>query len=386
VKILQVCEEYNINTVISELTELLAEHESVKSIEVLTFTEKWYDNGRSELIHGVNVSFSPLLSFIADFKLKSKYADIVHIHLPCKLATIACIRANIQCRLVISWHNDPKGITPKKLSQELLEIYDKTVQKAKNYIDEHCLHRLLRRADAIVIAYEDIAENSQYLGRYKKKTRVIAYGLDALLYDDEILSLNDPEKAENSVQGAKLVLLETWQENQKKVFTNAENVALKDLEVLVKSFKHLQGCELFIAGTAENIKKDLLLKMADWEAEKSVHELPITSRIHFIESKKAVAECEVYASRAGGVPQIEAMLYGKPVVSIGYSGFNIHGQTGMVCNENEVANVLQVLINDDDLRAKLGETAYNTARDEYTSDKMCEKFCELYSSFISIQT
>ncbi|MDR1674824.1 MAG: glycosyltransferase, partial [Oscillospiraceae bacterium] len=174
---------------------------------------------------GTFLSMPLSLSFINEFKLKSKDADIIHIHLPFPLADIACLLAKPKGKIIISWHSDI--VRQKKLMFFYRPIMD----------------RLLYRADLIVTATQRHITSSEYLRPYKSKCHVIPYGLDIPTYED--MDEFMPVLEDN-----------LWLKKNKKALFVGRLVYYKGLNVLIESFKNVRNCELFIAGTGK-LKNEL---------------------------------------------------------------------------------------------------------------------------------
>lgn len=365
-RILQVNKFYfpdigGIETVVQNIAEGL---NSRAEVEVLVCQPK-RGKGVSEVINDVFVTRSgsmgtyfsmPLsLSFITDFKRKSKKADIVHIHMPFPLADLACLMSGYSGKVVLSWHSD---IVKQK---KLMHLYKPLMEK------------LLRRADCVVVATEGHISGSAYLKAYKDKCRVIPYGIDVEKYESV-----EPQPVLESRLGSK---------QNKKVLFAGRLVYYKGVEVLINAFEKIYGCELFIAGTG-HLENDL---------KQQVQTLGIADKVHFLgrisddEMMQAFADCDFFVlpsvanSEAFGIVQMEAMVYGKPVINTnlptGVPHVSIHGQTGITVPVNDaetLAQAIQKLADDDELRRNMGENAYKRVRKVFGMENMINGLYSLY--------
>jgi len=88
--------------------------------------------------------------------------------------------------------------------------------------------------------------------------------------------------------------------------------------------------------------------------------------------------------------QIEAMASGLPVVSCdlktGVPYVNQHEKTGLIVPPacpGRLAEALERLLKDDDLRRRLGENAHRRAREEFDRSLMLKRIREIYTRLLS---
>lgn len=128
----------------------------------------------------------------------------------------------------------------------------------------------------------------------------------------------------------------------------------------------MHNCELFIAGTGELENK--LKGYAEAHG--------MTEKVHFLgflpdsELKQAYADCDIFVlpsvakSEAFGIVQLEAMIYGKPVINTnlpsGVPYVSIHGKTGLTVKPSDVkalAKAINTLADNDNMRETMGNNA-----------------------------
>ena len=110
------------------------------------------------------------------------------------------------------------------------------------------------------------------------------------------------------------------------------------------------------------------------------------------ELKECYQNCDIFVSpslyESFGIIFIEAMRYGKPVIGGKAGGMQeiiVDGETGFLAepnNSDDLKNKLVSLIEDQDLRNKMGEKAYERYNLLFTPEVMCNKSIEFYKSVI----
>lgn len=313
-----------------------------------------------ERINGVDVTragslgtyFScPLsFSFIRLFRKMAKNADIVHIHVPFPLADAALLLSGFKGRVVVSWHSD---IVKQK---KLMALY------------KPFMMYLLRRADMILTATEGHILNSDYLPKFRRKCRILPYGICP---SDYIMNENRPILTEKLTDKKNI-----------KVFFTGRLVYYKGADILLKAFTQIRNCELFIAGTGE-LEEPLRSYSKAYGLEKKVHFLGF---LPDKELKQAYRDCDIFVlpsvekSEAFGIVQLEAMICGKPVINTslpsGVPCVSIDGKTGITVppkNPKALAAAVNLLAHNKELREKLGENARSRAMECFNEEDVIKK-------------
>lgn len=347
-----------IETIVQDIAENLKKRVNVK---VLVCQPK----GKTvvEQINGVSIircsSFGTVLSmpmsisFFHYFRTLSKAADIVHIHVPFPLADLACLLSGYRGKVVISWHSD---IVRQK---RILQFY------------KPLLNWLIRRADCIVVATQGHIAGSSFLDRYAEKCRIIPYGLNIEEY---------------RITGDILTKRLTNPQNLKILFVG-RLVYYKGIEILLYAMKQVKGCELFVVGTGKK-EKELIAMIADR-----------TDKIHFMGGlssknlKMALSDCDflvlpsIEKSEAFGIVQLEAMIYGKPVINTvlptGVPYVSLDGVTGITvkaASVEELAKAIQKLVDQPELRKQYGANARKRVLDNFNNQLVMEQMFALYQA------
>lgn len=273
-------------------------------------------------------------SFMRLFKKMSKNADIVHINVPFPLADIALLLSGYKGKVAVSWHSDI-------VRQKKLMMFYKPF-----------LMYLLKRADIIFVATEGHIKHSEYLSDFREKCHILPYGIAPEDYLE--------------IECVPFLTEQLTDKSSVKVFFTGRLVYYKGVDILLKAFTKVKGCELFIAGTGE-LEKSLKSYAESHGLSKKVHFLGF---LPDSELKQAYADCDIFVlpsvakSEAFGIVQLEAMIYGKPVINTnlqsGVPYVSIHGKTGITVppyDYKSLAKAINILAKNADLRKKFGANA-----------------------------
>lgn len=289
-------------------------------------------------------------SFLHYFRKMSRQADVVHIHVPFPLADAALLLSGYKGKVVVSWHSDI-------VKQKKLMLFYKPLMRY-----------LLKRADIILTATEGHVKHSLYLNEFSEKCRVLPYGITP----DDYLDLPRRSILTESATDKSCV----------KVFFTGRLVYYKGVDVLLKAFTRVKGCELFIAGTGElEDKLKSFVKAHDME-----------EKVHFLgflpdtELRQAYADCDIFVlpsvvpSEAFGIVQLEAMVYGKPVINTalpsGVPYVSLDGQTGITVppsSPKALARAINQLAADKELRERYGKAAAERVKTDFNEKTILHK-------------
>lgn len=274
------------------------------------------------------------LSFIHLFRKIAEKADIVHINVPFPLADAALLLSGYRGKVAVSWHSDV--VKQKKLM----------------FLYKPFMKYLLERADVIFTATEGHINGSAYLPEYREKCRILPYGIIPQNY--------------LSVERTPFLTEKLNSRQNIKVFFTGRLVYYKGVDVLLKAFTEVHGCELFIAGTGE-LENSLKAFAESHKLGKKVHFLGFLPEN---ELRQAYADCDIFVlpsvarSEAFGIVQLEAMVYGKPVINTalpsGVPYVSIDGVTGITVapsDSHALAEAINRLAENKSLREELGRNA-----------------------------
>lgn len=296
-------------------------------------------------------------------RMLSKQQDIIQLHMPFPIGDLACLLSGYKGKIVLWWHSDV--VRQKKL----MLLYKPIMIK------------MLKRADAIVVATQGHIEGSAYLKPYREKCRIIPFGVEQSIED-----VADTYVTEKKV-------LEATEEKQHPVrFLFVGRFAYyKGCGVLLDAFAKVQGAELVMVGSG-GMEKQL---------KQSVKELGLIDKVQFLgalpeeELYKQYENCDAFVlpsiakSEAFGLVQIEAMAFGKPVINTnlpsGVPYVSIHEKTGLTVEPGAVdklAEAMQWLIDNKEERLQMGERARERMKAEYRLEKMTTRTLALYKQLV----
>jgi glycosyltransferase involved in cell wall biosynthesis len=301
------------------------------------------------------VASTPLTLALPWYLLRQR-PDIVHLHLPYPVGDAAQLFLHRGRRTIITYHSD---IVRQK---SLLRVYAPLLRAS------------LRRADCILATSPRYIETSPFLAPLASKCVVAPYGIDIARF-----AQTDPAQVAQirAQYGAPLVLFV----GQLRYY--------KGVEFLVRAMAGTRGSAVLI-GSESSTRIEQLREVA--------RAAGVADRIFLVGQKDAELPAFYHAadvfvlpsierSEAFGIVQIEAMAAGKPVISTelgtGTSYINQNGVTGLVvppADPDALAAAINRLLDDDEMRARMGQAAQTRARTEFTLDIMVDRILKLYAS------
>ncbi|MDR1764359.1 MAG: glycosyltransferase [Dysgonamonadaceae bacterium] len=297
--------------------------------------------------------FRELRNILRDFK-----PDIVHFHTPNPLSSVyllALLPKN--AKLIVHWHSDI-------VAQGLLHFFYAPF--------EACL---LNRADKILITSPTYLSGSKPLRKYHSKITVIPNTVDAKKLDKR------PEDAQNISKIKELC------GNRKIVFTFGRHVPYKGLQYLVDSLGALsKDAVVVIAGVGALTGK--------LKAGSSIYPVLFPGRLSEEDLRAWLYAADVFAfpsvtrNEAFGIALAEAMYCGLPAVTftIPDSGVNWVCIDGEDCIESENGNssalaaAINRLLDDDELRLRLGKNASERVRQNFVIESITGELRKIYDN------
>lgn len=284
--------------------------------------------------------------------IRQANADVVHLHHPNPTAALSYFAARPRGRLIVTYHSD---IVRQKVLGPLVSPL---------------IHALLLRAHAIIASSPQYAASSPVLRRHGKRVRVIPFGIDAAEFQRVAASEVARVRAQHG--GSRIIL------------GAGRLVYYKGFEYLVRAVQRLDA-RLLIAGDGP-LREPLQALVA---------ELGLTDRVTLL---GAVPDLRPYyhaadiftlpavaRSEAFGIVQMEAMACGLPVVNTsldtGVPFVSLHGETGLTVPPGDVdalAAALATLLDDPDLRGRMGEAGRLRIEEELSAERMAARTLALY--------
>lgn len=300
------------------------------------------------------------LDYLRAFSKMSRDVDIIQLHAPFPLSDLALLLSR----------------KSRKVKKTLWYHCDVVKQRKVMLFYKPLLNWVLKKVDKVYVASRSIAEQSPYLSKYIDKVEVIPFGISS---SDYLRAEKFPILSDNLYDKSKV-----------KILFVGRLVYYKGIDVLIEAMSRVDGAELFIIGGGE----------LDEKLKARVTELGISDKVHFMgrlpqrELFAAFSDCDIFVlpsvkrSEAFGLVQLEAMVYGKPVINTSLPTavpeVSLHGETGLTVepgNVDELATAMTTLVNDRELRMKFGSQAKKRCEEEYSLKKMQET---LYASYLEL--
>lgn len=319
-----------------------------------------------EVVDGVQVSRIPTWMTVASSplcpamiaKIRNSGADILHIHLPNPAAIMAYLASGFRGRLVATYHSDTVR------------------QKVLGALFEPWLHMALRRCSAIIATSPDYRRSSPVLARYQDRCQVIPYGI-AL------------EQFESCDPAAVREVRERY--GERLIISVGRLVYYKGFEYLIRAMTQVRGKLLIIGDGPLRRKLQELAASLDL-SDKVVFAGEIQNQqvVPYYHAADVFALASIARSEAFGIVQIEAMAAGLPVVNTrldsGVPFVSLHEQTGLTVPPEDpeaLAEALNRLLDNPDLRQSLGRAGRLRAQQEFSLETMTSRTMRLYDAILN---
>lgn len=279
--------------------------------------------------------------------------DILHVHLPNPIASVSHLLVNPPGKVIVHYHSDIVR------QATLLKFY------------RPFLERFLDRADRIIATSPNYIQSSQFLAPRAEKCVPIPFGVDFNKF------ARTPE-----VEAEVARIQERYGDNL--VLFIGKIRYYKGLHYLIEAMKNVSA-NLLVIGDGP-LLGDFLRKRET---------LPYKNRLFFLGQVPSVTPyyyaAKVFClpsflrSEAFAVVQIEAAACGLPVVNTridsgvpyvspdGVSGLTVEPQ-----NPQQLATAINRLLQDEELRQRLGRQARERALSEFSLDLMGQRILNLY--------
>lgn len=323
------------------------------------FTNNFYKIYR---VHTLKVVASTPLSysFVSTLKKIQNEYDIIHIHLPNPMANLAVFLTRPKAKIILHWHSDI-------IKQRKLMILYKPL-----------LDWLLRKATSIVVTSPTYVEGSSTLKKYKDKITCIPIGVDG---------------NELTIKRSVFDNLKEIYKDKKIIFTLGRLVYYKGFEYLIEASKSLPDDTIILIAGIGELKDKLQKQIHSYNLEDKVK---LLGKIPFEELGAYYQLCDIFClpsterSEAFGVVQIEAMAFGKPVISTSIKGsgvdwVNLNNVSGIIVppkDANKLAEAIIELLTDEKKYQQLSIGSRKRYEEVFTKEKMVEEFEKLYLKMV----
>ena len=295
-------------------------------------------------------------------EISSFKPDIIHIHLPNPLATLKILGTRIP--VISTYHSDIIG--KPAIPTATQEIFTK---------------KILKKSAAVIATSENYAGGSKLLGAVKDKIKIIPLSVEL----EKVKTFGHGE-IQKFKEGLKL-------KNEIVLLFAGRLIPYKGLKFLLPALKLLKGnFKIIISGSGP----------LESELKNLANDFGVSEKIIFFgeaddeNMQKLYSLCDIFIlpshmrSEAFGIVQMEAMAQGKPVVSCNISGsgvpwVNKNGVSGIVVepeNPAAIAGAIQKLIDNAQLRKKLGAGGRARAEELFDSKKMVNGILKVYKEVL----
>lgn len=295
-----------------------------------------------------STSISPQM--ISKLQELINHYDIIHIHLPDPMATLALFFSNHKNKkIIIHWHSDI-------INQKFLLNFFLPLQSW-----------ILNRADKIIATSEKYILESPYLQKHREKCICIPIGIDF------------PTPSQLPSQNSNIIL------------SVGRLVPLKGFEYLIKSALTLPNrFQIHIIGDGKSNYKQQLQEL--------INSLNLQNRIFLLGAKSQdelkiiyqKANCFVLPSlqESYGIVLLEAMASRLPIVCTklspsGSDWINQDGKTGYVISPKDPQAIAQAILQIQAEYEKLSENSKNRFQKHFTLNAMLKSTIHLYKSLES---
>jgi len=281
--------------------------------------------------------------------------DVMHLHAPYPWGEISWLGAGTQTPAVLTYHSD---IVRQRFLGAAYRPW---------------LERTLDRVDLIIAGSPNMVEHSEMLSARADKCRVVPYGIHVDRFADT------PKTLERATQ------LRAFHSRPIVLFVG-RLVYYKGADILLKAAEHLEADVVLIgSGPLESPLREWAVAHGMADRVKFLPPQPDAELAAWYHAAEVFCLPSVARSEAFGLVQIEAHASGTPVISTdlptGVPFANLDGVTGLtvpVGDSGALAEALERLLGDDELRTRLGTQARERARTEFTVERMAADTLAVY--------
>lgn len=290
--------------------------------------------------------------------IRNSAADLIHVHLPNPTAVLAYLASGHGGPLIVTYHSDT-------VRQAILGA-------AFNPI----LQRFLRRSAAIIATSPNYLATSMVLAQHRERCHVVPYGIPLSQFE----SCDADAAARIRAQFGERLLLAV-----------GRLVYYKGFEYAIEAMRNVRG-RLLIAGTGPLGDKLRAHAITCGVGERVVFlgEIQNNDITPYYHAADAFILPSVARSEAFGIVQIEAMAAGKPVINTsldsGVPFVSQDGVTGLTVpprDPHALASAINRLLDNRDVRERLGAAARRRAAEEFSVETMTARITSLYQSILA---
>lgn len=292
-------------------------------------------------------------------KLRQFKPDVVHLHYPNPLAAIFLLMNRKRYKLIVHWHSDI-------VAQKFLYWFIKPIER-----------NLLKQADKIIVTSPSYRDSSVVLQGVKKKIVVIPCSID-----EDRFRISEED-------ALKIDAIKKEFDNLPIIFFMGRHVEYKGIKYLLDAEKYVKSrCVFVIAGQGpltDELKQKNMSSRIHWVGRLNEEQMNL-----YYHAASVFAFPSITRNEAFGVVLAESMYCGCPSVTFTIPGSGVNWVskneiTGLeVANSDFLAyaNAIDQLIENTELRKKLGENAQERATKMFTKAAVVQQYLDLYGKLI----
>jgi rhamnosyl/mannosyltransferase len=292
-------------------------------------------------------------------KIHKNY-DIIHIHHPDPMAFLALFIVRPSAKIIIQWQSDI-------VRQAFMLKFFLPLQTWA-----------LKRADTIIAASDAYAQHSPYLQPYLDKVEIIPIGIS-----------EEPLRAESDKVGS----IKERYKGKKIILSFGRLVTYKGFDYLIKAAQYHTDDYMILIGGGGPEEKNLTEIIAKHQLADKVHLLGHVEekeKYNYFQAASIFCLPSVTKAEAYGVVLLEAMAFGKPIVSskIEESGMvwvNQEHVTGLQVSPRSpkaLAEAIETICNDTQLYQRFSENATKRYHEIFTRKSMIDTLKKLYEKLL----
>lgn len=300
----------------------------------------------------LTVASAPLVPGLVT-RVREFRGDILHLHLPNPMAVVAYLASGYRGRVVVTYQSDMVR------------------QKILGPMFEPLLHAALRRSSAIITTSPNYLRSSPVLAHHGERCHIIPLGIPI----DRFASCD---------AGAAAAVRRQY--GEPLIVSVGRLVYYKGFEYLIRAMTRVPG-KLLIVGDGPLGPQLRALASELGVAERVVFlgKIDHDQLVACYHAAQVFVFASVARSEAFGIVQIEAMAAGLPVVNTdldsGVPFVSLHEETGLTVpprDSDRLALAINRLLDNPDLRMRLGQAARVRAEQEFHLDVMTARVLSLY--------
>lgn len=289
------------------------------------------------------------------WQLSEKY-DIIHVHHPDPTAFLALFLVRPSSKIIIHWQSDI-------VRQATMIKYFMPLQ---NWV--------LKRADAIIVATQEYADHSEHLQPFKEKIAIVPIGISSSAFQTD---------------QAKIDAIKERYKDKKIILAFGRLVTYKGFDILIESAQYLSDDCVVLIGGGGHEAENLSNLIRHYQLENRVillGHIPEEEKYNYFEAATLFCLPSVTKAEAYGVVLLEAMAFGKPIVSSkiiesGMSWVNQDNITGIQVDPKaprELASAIRRICDDPELYETFSTNALQRYQNVFTRESMIDALIRLY--------